>query len=62
MLLGAMTFMAACNEDFNEDVAAPQGWDQVSAIKVAGFTAKAADVVNTKSKVGDKGAVHHVYV
>ena len=53
MLLGAMTFMAACNEDFNEDVAAPQGWDQVSAIKVAGFTAKAADVVNLGEAKGD---------
>lgn len=53
MLLGAMTFMAACNEDFNEDVAAPQGWDQVSAIKVAGFTAKAADVVNLGEAMGD---------
>ena len=53
MLLGAMTFMAACDEDFNEDVAAPQGWDQVSAIKVAGFTAKAADVVNLGEAKGD---------
>ncbi len=60
MLLGAMTFMAACNEDFNEDVAAPQGWDQVSAIKVAGFTAKAADVVNLGEAKGDSVAALNV--
>ena len=55
-----MTFMAACNEDFNEDVAAPQGWDQVSAIKVAGFTAKAADVVNLGEAKGDSVAALNV--
>ncbi len=57
MLLGAMTFMAACDEDFNEDVAAPQGWDQVSAISVKGFTAKSVGVVNLGEVTGDSVTV-----
>lgn len=53
MLLGALTFMGACNEDFNEDVAAPQGWDQVEAIKVSGFTAKSVGTINLGEAKGD---------
>jgi len=60
MLLGALTFLSACNEDFNEDVAAPQGWDQVSAVKVSGFTAKAASLLDLSQASGN--TVHAVDV
>lgn len=34
--------MGACNEDFNEDVAAPQSWPQEEAITIPGFSASSA--------------------
>lgn len=39
-LFAAASFMmASCNEDFNEDVAAPQQWEQEAAITLSGFSA-----------------------
>ncbi len=46
-LLGATALMtSACNEDFNEDVAAPQEWPQEEAVTLPGFTVSAASTVD----------------
>ena len=37
-LFGAASLMASCTEDFNEDVAAPQQWEQEAAITLPGLT------------------------
>ena len=39
-LFAAASFMmASCNEDFNENIAAPQQWEQEAAITLSGFSA-----------------------
>ena len=46
-ILGAVSlFSAACDEDFNEDVVAPQQWEQEEAITLPGFSAKGAEGLN----------------
>ena len=37
-LFGAASLMASCTEDFNEDVAAPQQWEQEAAITLPGLS------------------------
>lgn len=41
----------SCDEDFNEDVAAPQEWPQEEAITLPGFSASAMGSVNLDSSV-----------
>lgn len=46
-LFSAAAFMAvSCDEDFNQDVAAPQAWPQEEAITLPGFTVSAASAVD----------------
>lgn len=49
-LLTAVAFTTvSCDEDFNEDVAAPQTWPQEEAITLPGFAATAASVADLAS-------------
>ena len=46
-LLGVAALSAtSCNEDFNEDVAAPQQWEQEAAITLPGFSVSAASAID----------------
>ena len=46
-MLGAVSlFSAACHEDFNDDVAAPQQWEQEETITLPGFSAKGTEGLN----------------
>ena len=55
-LLTAVAFTTvSCDEDFNEDVAAPQTWPQEEAITLPGFSATATSPVDLAS--GDSVAV-----
>ena len=49
-LLTAVAFTTvSCDEDFNEDVAAPQTWSQEEAVTLPGFTASAVSTVDLAS-------------
>ena len=45
-LFGAASLMASCTEDFNEDVAAPQAWEQEAAITLPAISAKSASSID----------------
>ena len=45
-LFGAASLMASCTEDFNEDVAAPQQWEQEAAITLSKPTAGSASAID----------------
>ena len=45
-LFGAASLMASCTEDFNEDVAAPQQWEQEAAITLPQPTAGSASAID----------------
>ena len=45
-LFGAASLMASCTEDFNEDVAAPQQWEQEEAIKLPGLQLQGKGSIN----------------
>ena len=51
-LLGAASLMASCTEDFNEDVAAPQQWEQEAAITLPGMTVSSANTIDL-AEAGD---------
>ena len=52
-LLGVAALSAtSCNEDFNEDVAAPQQWEQEAAITLPGLTVSSANTIDL-AEAGD---------
>ena len=52
-LLGVAALSAtSCNEDFNEDVAAPQQWEQEAAITLPGLTISSANTIDL-AEAGD---------
>lgn len=56
-LFAATTFtMASCNEDFNEEVAAPQSWEQEETITLPGFNVSAVEAVDL-ANAGDSVVV-----
>lgn len=56
-LFGAASLtMASCNEDFNEDVAAPQEWEQEAAITLPGLTVSSVATVDL-AQAGDSIAI-----
>ena len=44
--LGAASLMASCTEDFNEDVAAPQQWEQEAAVDAPNVTAQSVGSID----------------
>ncbi len=44
--LGAASLMASCTEDFNEDVAAPQQWEQEKAVDAPNVTAQSVGSID----------------
>ena len=44
--LGAASLMASCTEDFNEDVAAPQQWEQEAAVDAPNVTAQSVGCID----------------
>lgn len=53
-LLGAgLLSFAACTDDFNEDVAAPQTWPEEEAITLPGFSASAAASIDLNTVTAD---------
>ena len=45
-LIGAASLMASCTEDFNEDVAAPQQWEQEAAVDAPNVTAQSVGSID----------------
>ena len=78
-LLGVAALSAtSCNEDFNEDVAAPQQWEQEAAITLPGFSVSATSAIDFanvtdsvtifsfsrhfKAIIGDSSTFRHCYI
>ena len=60
--LGAASLMASCTEDFNEDVAAPQQWEQEEAIKLPGLQLQGKGSINIDlGEAGDSVTIFNHY-